>query len=117
MSTMPNDNGQSFTRDPASTFPPPVGSPAQPQMPFRPQLPSQPQSLRVGRPYGNGRRLFYGSLWGFYTAALVIGSFAAMFGGQVLSGLFGLALGALAGRYDYRIWTWQARRLWFLIIF
>jgi hypothetical protein len=28
-----------------------------------------------------------------------------------------LVLGGLAGRYDYRIWTWRARRLLFFIIF
>lgn len=40
-----------------------------------------------------------------------------LFGGQILAGFLALVLGALAGRYDYRIWTWRARRLLFFIIF
>lgn len=42
---------------------------------------------------------------------LLIGGLAAPVGGQVLAGLIGLVLAVLAGRYEYRIWTWQARRL------
>jgi hypothetical protein len=67
-------------------------------------------------PYSHGRRAGYGLLWAAWTAVLTIGGFAELFGGQVLGGLLALVLAALAGRYDYRIWTWRARRLLFLII-
>lgn len=67
------------------------------------------------RPYSHAKRTFYGLLWAGWTALLVIGGFAMLFGGQA-SGLFGIALGLLAGWYDYRIWAWRARRLMFLII-
>jgi hypothetical protein len=55
----------------------------------------------------------YGQCW---TALLAIGGFVVLFGGQILGGLVVLILAAIAGRYDYRIWTWQARRLLFFII-
>lgn len=74
------------------------------------------QPLAPRHPYGNGRRVCYGSLWAFYTVVLVLGGFFSLVNGQV-EGLVALVLGALTGRYAYRIWTWQARRLWFLIIF
>lgn len=69
----------------------------------------------VRRRYGQGRRALYGVIWAAWTAVLVIGGFAALSSGQ-FAGLLALALGALAGYYDFRIWTWQAKRLWFLII-
>jgi len=67
-------------------------------------------------PYSDGKRIGYGLLWAGWTLLLTIAGFAGLFGGHLLSGLFALVLAALAGRYDYRIWTWQARRLLFFII-
>lgn len=69
------------------------------------------------RPYGAGRRLIYGLLWACWTLLLLAAGFGTLFNGQIAPGLLGLVLATLAGRYDYRIWTWQARHLWFLIIF
>jgi hypothetical protein len=68
------------------------------------------------RPYSQGRRALYGLLWAGWTALLVIGGFVGLFSDQILGGLVAVMLGVLAGWYDFRIWTWQARRLWFLII-
>jgi hypothetical protein len=76
-----------------------------------------PGPVAARLPYSNNRRVGYGLLWAGWTAVLVIAGFTGLFGGQILGGLVALALGALAGRYDYRIWTWQARRLLFFIIF
>jgi len=67
-------------------------------------------------PYSYGKRAGYGLLWAAWTSVLTIAGFAGLFGGQVLGGFFTLALAALAGRYDYRIWTWRARRLLLLLI-
>lgn len=67
------------------------------------------------RPYGNVRRTGYGLLWAFYTTALVIGGFATLFGGDAV-GLLAVALGLICGYYDWKIWTFRARRLLFLII-
>ena len=73
------------------------------------------------KPYSQFSRFAYGSWWTFITVVIAIASFGALFaggGGGVLWGLFiGPALGFLAGRYAYRLWTWQARRLVFFIIF
>jgi hypothetical protein len=68
------------------------------------------------RPYGEGQRKFYGLFWFGWTALLAVGGLTALFSGQVVLGLFALALAALAGRYGFRIWTWRARRLTILIL-
>jgi hypothetical protein len=68
------------------------------------------------RPYGEGKRMFYGLFWLCWTAVLAVGGLAILFSGQVLPGLLALALAAFAGRYDFRIWTWRARRLTILIV-
>lgn len=81
------------------------------------------QLFREGaiRPYSQFSRFAYGSWWAFITAIIVVASFVALFaggGGGVLWGLFiGPLLGFLSGRYTYRLWTWQARRLVFFIVF
>jgi hypothetical protein len=78
-----------------------------------PQIPSgTPRRL----PYSHGKRAGYGLLWAAWTALLTIAGFTGLFSDQILSGLLALVLAAFAGRYDYRIWTWRARRLLFLII-
>jgi hypothetical protein len=92
---VPSSSGQ-----PAAAFPQPTASAAMPR-----------------RRYGNGKRVAYGVLWAGWTLLLLIAGFGLMFSGQVLPGLISLVLAGFAGRYDYRIWTWQARRLLFLIIF
>ena len=99
------------------------------------------------RRYGHTSRALYGMLWAFWTVALTLGGLAAIRSGfsalsgptdntslytalgttpsstpgsgpgSIVIGLILLGLAGLAGRYDYRIWTWQARRLWFFIIF
>jgi hypothetical protein len=75
-----------------------------------------PGIARRRTPYSQGRRAFYGVMWAAWTAVFAIGGFSLLFSHQILSGLVALALAGLSGRYDYRIWTWRARRLWFFII-
>jgi hypothetical protein len=89
-----------------------------PSAPARPAAAAVPRAAGAARrtPYSHGRRIFYGLVWAGWTALLAIAGFAALFGGQVLVGLFALAAAGVAGHYDYRIWTWRARRLLFLII-
>jgi len=67
-------------------------------------------------PYSDSKRIGYGLLWAAWTVALAIAGFGLLFGGSVFSGLLSLVLAIFAGRYDYRIWSWQAKRLLFLII-
>jgi hypothetical protein len=93
---------------------------AVPQAPQKPAVPPPVQQISAGDvrrlPYSNGKRTGYGLLWAGWTLLLTIAGFTGLFGGQILGGLFALVLAALAGRYDYRIWTWRARRLLFFII-
>ena len=100
---------------PQSWQPASIVAPKQSSVSARPQ----PQS-RPGRPrhwYGNGRRVFYGSLWSFYTVLLVVAFVQLMSNGSFTSALLSAGLAFLTGFYSYRIWTWRARRLWLLIIF
>lgn len=98
------------------------GMNAVPQVPQAPTPPPpQVQQIPAGElrrllPYSNGKRVGYGLLWAGWTLLLTIAGFAGLFGGHIPSGLFALVLAALAGRYDYRIWTWRARRLLFFLI-
>lgn len=80
------------------------------------QMPGIPGAAAQRLPYGHGRRAGYGILWAGWTVLLLISGLIGLFSGQILGGLLALALAGLAGRYDYRIWTWQARRLLFFII-
>jgi hypothetical protein len=76
---------------------------------------TQAAAAREGiKPYSPGQRIGYGPLWAFWTIVLVIAAFS---GHGFFATLFCLVLAFFAGRYDYRIWTWQAKRLWFFIIF
>jgi hypothetical protein len=81
---------------------------------------AQPQPVTGSaevRPYSQGRRAGYGLLWTAWTVLLTIGGFVQLAHSSVLAGLISLVLAALALRYAWRIWTWQARRLIFFIVF
>lgn len=78
------------------------------------------QQQNLSRPrhwYGNGRRVFYGGLWSFYTILFAIGFFHFMSVGSFTTALISAGLALLLGNYAYRIWTWRARHLWLLIFF
>ncbi len=74
------------------------------------------EQFGLATPYSEGKRIGYGLLWATWTLILTIAGFSLLFGGSVFSGLLSLVLAFFAGRYDYRIWSWRARRLLFLII-
>ena len=95
-----------FGPGPASAYLSPVGS----------EGAGRPGTGRPA-PYGHGRRLVYGLLWTGWTLLLGLGGlFALPHGGTFLGGLLALGLAVITGRYAYRIWTWQAKRLVFFII-
>ena len=106
-------HGAISTPQPARPGPGPAGA-------YLPSPGSGPAGLPgPGRPapYGQGRRLFYGILWTGWTVLLGLGGlFALPHGSTFLGGLLALALAVITGRYAYRIWTWQAKRLVFFII-
>ena len=80
---------------------------------------NNPQSTanRPRTPYSQGKRAFYGLTWTFWTLVLIIGAFTMFTTNMVGQGLVALALAGATGYYAYRIWTWQARRLVFFIVF
>jgi hypothetical protein len=67
--------------------------------------------------YSQGKRMFYGLLWTFWTVLFVYVGFALLSGGAVPAALVAFVLMVLAGNYAWRIWSWQAKNLWFFIIF
>jgi hypothetical protein len=69
------------------------------------------------RRYGNGRRVFYAGLWGFYTVALICGFVGSVAQANAGAALLCLVLAAVTGNYTWRIWTYRARHLWLLIFF
>ncbi|GAB3136061.1 hypothetical protein GCM10027258_09510 [Amycolatopsis stemonae] len=85
---------------------------AEPQSPVGP-VPGPAET----RPYSEASRAGYGLLWTVWTVVLAIGGFVLLGHGSVFAGLVGLVLAALALRYAWRIWTWQAKRLIFFIVF
>ena len=72
------------------------------------------QTQAVPRPYSQTKRMLYGGYWGLVTLILAITLFNVP---NVRSVIVALILAGLSGRYTYRIWSWQARRLVFFIIF
>ena len=109
-----------------ASVPPFSGPGYQENLPPEPPDAGPPHQLMSGRrlraqfglttPYSDSKRIGYGLLWGAWTVALTIAGFGLLFGGSVFPGLLSLVLAFFAGRYDYRIWSWQAKRLLFLII-
>ncbi len=95
--------------------PPVIPNPSQPPHQFNSgrQLRAQ---FGVTTPYSDSKRIGYGLLWGAWTLVLTIAGFAMLFGDSVFSGLLSLVLALFAGHYDYRIWSWQAKRLIFFVI-
>jgi hypothetical protein len=75
------------------------------------------EEFGLATPYSEGRRIGYGLLWTGWTLLLAIAGFNLLpHGSTVFSGLIAFALAGITGRYAYRIWTWQAKRLIFFII-
>lgn len=74
-------------------------------------------TLRIRPRYSNGRRVGYSVLWSFYVLVLGLGGLGSLAHGQIVTGLLGIALAILAGRYAGRIWTYRARTLWLLLFF
>jgi hypothetical protein len=87
-------------------------------MSAEPQTPTGPvPGPAEVRPYSEAKRAGYGLLWTAWTIVLTIGGFVALSNASVFPGLVGLVLAALSLRYAWRIWTWQAKRLIFFIVF
>ncbi len=71
----------------------------------------------VNRPSYSVRRVLCGLWWALGTALCTISALISLFGGHFLQFLGAAAIAGLIGWYDYRIWTFKAKWLMFLIIF
>lgn len=71
----------------------------------------------LGRPRYSTRRILCGIWWALGTAICGISALISLFGGHFLQFLGAGAIAGLIGWYDYRIWTFKAKWLMFLIIF
>jgi hypothetical protein len=69
------------------------------------------------RPYSHFSRAAYGSWWGFITLILTVAFFIGLSQGAFGAALIVAVLLFLSARYTWRLWTWQASRLVFFIIF
>lgn len=78
--------------------------------------PNPQPTQALARPYGAGKRAFYGLMWVIWTLVLTVAGFSLMGSGSAGTGLIALVLAVLAGWYDYKIWTYRAKWLMFLII-
>src|SRR3981081_4497668 len=63
-------------------------------------------------PYSHGARIRYGAYWSIITALLGISTVFGLMQGLTWQSLFAWVLAVFAGRYACRIWSWQARHLW-----
>lgn len=71
----------------------------------------------LSRPRYSTRRLLCGIWWALGTAICAISALISLSGGHFLQFLGAGAITGLIGWYDYRIWTFKAKWLMFLIIF
>ena len=71
----------------------------------------------LSRPRYSARRVLCGIWWALGTAICAISALISLFGGHFPQFLGAGAIAGLIGWYDYRIWTFKAKWLMFLIIF
>jgi hypothetical protein len=69
------------------------------------------------RPRYSVRRVLCGVWWALGTLLCGISALVSLFGGHFLQFLGAAAIAGLVGWYDYRVWTFKAKWLMFLIIF
>ncbi|HUD35514.1 MAG TPA: hypothetical protein VMR14_01370 [Streptosporangiaceae bacterium] len=60
-------------------------------------------------------RILCGISWAVVAVVLAVGGIGEIGAGNVGGAILCLVIAALAGWYDYRIWTLKARRLWLFI--
>jgi hypothetical protein len=83
------------------------------------------QNMRAGsgtglaspRPRYSVRRVLCGVWWALGTLLFAISALVSLFGGHFLQFIGATAIAGLVGWYDYRVWTFKAKWLMFLIIF
>lgn len=73
--------------------------------------------LATLRPRYTVRRVLCGIWWAIGTVLCATSALISLSGGHFLQFLGATAIAALVGWYDYRVWTFKAKWLMFLIIF
>lgn len=86
---------------PIQPFPPPVYPPPDQYAPRR-----RPRAYSVVR-------IVCGALWAAFTIILAVGAVLEWLTGLPAASIMCLVFAVGRGWYDYRIWTFKARRLWF----
>jgi hypothetical protein len=86
---------------PIQPFPPPVYPPPDQYAPSR-----RPRAYSVVR-------IVCGALWAAFTIILAVGAVLEWLTGLPAASIMCLVFAVGCGWYDYRIWTFKARRLWF----
>lgn len=86
---------------PIQPFPPPVYPPLDQYAPRR-----GPRAYSVVR-------IVCGALWAAFTIILAVGTVLEWLTGLHAASIMCLVFAVGCGWYDYRIWTFKARRLWF----
>jgi hypothetical protein len=99
MSAMPPE--PDFRNMPPPAFPPPAYPP-----------PDQYAPRRGPRAY-SVVRIVCGVLWAAFTIILAVGTVLEWLTGLPAGAILCLVLAIGCAWYDYRIWTFRARRLWF----
>jgi hypothetical protein len=84
---------------PPSSFPPPAYSLSDPHAPRRHR-----------NPYSSAR-IFGGLFWAVLTILAAAGTIGAFTDAAITPGVLGAAAAVGCGWYDYRIWTFKAKRL------
>jgi hypothetical protein len=104
--------------------PNPVDGPESPPGPGRPSMTPEQMAYvrgqqdairRLTTPRMTVFRVICGIVWAAVAVGFAAGAVYNLVHPNIGQALFGIAISALAGWYDYRIWTLKARRL-FLII-
>ena len=62
----------------------------------------------------SARRIIVGVTWGAFAVILIVGGFLELTVNLVAGAVLCFVLGAGCAWYDYRVWIFKAKRLWFI---
>jgi hypothetical protein len=89
-------------------------------VPPEPGYSSEPQPMGMAAGPLTGRRMTVsrivcGIIWGAVAVITAVGGVAELTVGIVGGAVLCFVIAVLAGWYDYRVWTFRARRLWIIL--
>jgi hypothetical protein len=103
-----------------NTTPPEPGSGAQQGWGMTPEQIAYPDGRAdmSGRPAArrmSTRRIIVGITWAVIALILGVGGFAELSAGITGGAVLCFVMAVGTGWYDYRVWTFKAKRLWFIV--